>query len=295
MERGGEISMFDYHIHPNYSIDAEGEIDEFCKVAVDIGLKEIAFTTHLDTDRIADDCYVNVKGERVDIASSFWLEEYESEVRDAGDRYSDMGLRVLLGVEVDCFPGVEDALPERFFSTDFDIIIGSVHLIDHIAISASGRAEEVLSKYSLEELGEKYFTVMLDSIDLGLYDVLAHIDLYRRFGESFYGEAIHDLWKTYISELGHKMKQKGVGFEVNTSSLRRGMTQPMPEERIVHALREEGIETVTVGSDAHIPNDVGKGIEEALQIVRRAGFDGPSTFRNRQPSIRNLSKLEKES
>ena len=122
----------------------------------------------------------------MDIASSVWLEEYESEIRDAGERFVDSDLRVLLGVEVDCFPGVVEALPERFFSTDFDLILGSVHLIDHIAISASDRAEEVLRKYSLDELGEKYFSIMLDSIELDIFDILAHIDLYRRFGESFY-------------------------------------------------------------------------------------------------------------
>jgi histidinol-phosphatase (PHP family) len=282
------MSMFDYHIHPNYSIDAEGEIEEFCHAAVQVGLKEIAFTTHLDSDRIADDCYVNVRGKRVDISSSFWLEEYESEIRDVGDRYVDSGLKVLLGVEVDCFPGVVNALPERFFSTDFDLVLGSVHLIDHIAISAGGRAEEVLRKYTLEELADKYFTVMIDSIDLKLFDVLAHMDLYRRFGESFYSDAIHDIWKSYIKELADKMKRRGVGFEINTSSLRRGMKQPMPEERIVYALREEGIEIVTVGSDAHTPSDVGKGIEKALQIVRQAGFEGPSTFRKRKPTIRHL-------
>ncbi|MFW9812231.1 MAG: histidinol-phosphatase HisJ family protein [Candidatus Thorarchaeota archaeon] len=286
--------MFDYHIHPNYSIDAEGEIDEFCRAAVEVGLKEIAFTTHLDTDRIADDCYVNVKGKRVDISASVWLEEYESEIRDASDRFVDSGLAVLLGVEVDCFPGVEEALPERFFSTDFDLILGSVHLIDHIAISAGGRAEDVLRKYNMEELGEKYFTLMLDSIDLDLYDVLAHIDLYRRYGESFFGEAIHDLWKTYIHELSNKMKSKNVGFEINTSSLRRGMNQPMPDERIVHALRKEGVEIVTVGSDAHTPSEVGKGIEEALQIARRAGFEGPSTFRKREPAIWKLTNRGKQ-
>lgn len=281
--------MFDYHIHPNYSIDAEGEIEEFCRAALDVGLKEIAFTTHLDTDRIADDCYVNVKGKRVDISSSVWFEDYESTIRNAGDNFKESGLKVLLGVEVDCFPGVETSLPERFFSTDFDFILGSVHLIDHIAISAGDRAEEALRKYSLDDLGEKYFSIMMDSIDLEIFDVLSHIDLYRRFGESFYGNPINDLWKSHISDLATKMKRKGIGFEINTSSLRRGMNQPMPEERIVHALWKEGIETVTVGSDAHTPSDVGKGIEEAIEIVRRAGFEGPSTFRKRKPSIWNPS------
>ena len=283
--------MFDYHIHPNYSIDAEGEVDEFCKAALDIGLKEIAFTTHLDTDRVAEDCYVNVKGENVDIASSVWFEDYESTIRVAGDRYQEEGLRVLLGVEVDCFPGVQGALPERFFSTDFDFIIGSVHLIDHIAISAYGRADEAFRKYSMDELGVRYFSLLLDSIDLEIFDVLAHIDLYRRYGEGFYGEAIHNLWKPHLGELSRKMLAKRVGFEVNTSSLRRGMQQPMPEDRIIRALREEGINTVTVGSDAHTPSDVGKDIKVALDMIREAGFDGPSIYRKRKSTIVPWSSL----
>ncbi|MFW9808969.1 MAG: histidinol-phosphatase [Candidatus Thorarchaeota archaeon] len=286
--------MFDYHIHPNYSIDAEGEIDEFCRSAIEVGLKEIAFTTHFDTDRVADDCYVNVKGKRVDIASSVWFEEYESEIRNAGEKFSDSGLEVLLGVEIDCFPGVESNLPEKFYSTDFDLVLGSVHLIDHIAISSGGRAEEAMRKYSLEEIGEKYFTVMLDSIDLGIFDVLAHIDLYRRFGEAYYGKAINNLWKPYLEELADKMNRKGVGFEINTSSLRRGMTQPMPNEQIVKALKREGVETVTIGSDAHAPSEVGQGIERALKIVKDAGFKGPSTYRKRVPSIWSLSNLQKQ-
>ena len=286
--------MFDYHIHPNYSIDATGEVEEFCRAALRVGLKEIAFTTHLDSDRAGEDYYVIVEGEQVDVSSSFWFEDYESTIRAAGDRYEEQGVRVLLGVEVDCFPGVQGALPERFFSTDFDFVIGSVHLIDHIAISANGRAEEAFRKYSLDELGEKYYSILLDSIDLEIFDVLAHIDLYRRYGEVFYGESIHDLWKPHVVELSRKMKSKSVGFEVNTSSLRRGMQQPMPEERIIHALKHEGIDIVTVGSDAHTPIDVGKGIKAALEIIREAGFEGISSYRRRNSSIVPWSSLSSE-
>lgn len=276
--------MFDYHIHPNYSIDAEGEVDEFCQAALDVGLKEIAFTTHLDTDRVAEDCYVNVRGKRVDISSSTWLEDYEATIRTAGDCYKEQGLQVLLGVEIDCFPGVQEELPERFYSTEFDLIIGSVHLIDHIAISANGKAEAAFRKYSVDELGEKYFSIVLDSIDLELFDILGHLDLYRRYGEVFYGDSIHELWKPYLKELTRKMLSKGIGFEVNTSSLRRGMHQPMPEEQIIRALREEGIDTVTVGSDAHTPLDVGKGIAIAFDMLKYVGFDGLTCYRRRRPT-----------
>ncbi|MHA3962084.1 MAG: histidinol-phosphatase HisJ family protein [Candidatus Thorarchaeota archaeon SMTZ1-45] len=286
--------MFDYHIHPNYSIDAEGEVDEFCQVALDIGLKEIAFTTHMDTDRVAEDCYVNVRGKRVDVGSSFWFEDYESTIRTAGDHYKDLGLQVILGVEVDCYPGVQDALPDKFYSTDFDLIIGSVHLIDHIAISANGRANEAFRKFSVEELGERYYTILIDSMDLEIFDILAHIDLYRRFGEIFYGNKIHEIWKPHLEGLSKKMLSKNVGFEVNTSPLRKGMQQPMPEERIIKALRRAGIDTVTVGSDAHFPADIGKGIKTALDMIKESGFEGLSVYRRRKATFVPWSDLTDE-
>jgi histidinol-phosphatase (PHP family) len=285
--------MFDYHIHPNYSIDAEGTVDEFCRAALKAGLREIAFTTHLDSDRVAEDCYVIVKGKRVDINSNVWFEDYESTIRTAGDHYRDDGLVVLLGVEVDCFPGVQHALPERFFSTDFDFIIGSVHLIDHIAISASGRADEVFGKYSVKELGERYYSILLDSIDLKIFDVIAHLDLYRRYGETFYGDVIHELWEPHLEELSRKMMSKNIGFEINTSSLRKGMQQSMPEDRIVRALKQQGVKIVTVGSDAHIPSDVGKGIKTALNVIRDSGFDGVSTYRKRKSNVVSWAEFEK--
>ncbi|MFX1482871.1 MAG: hypothetical protein ACFFCP_06740, partial [Promethearchaeota archaeon] len=116
----------------------------------------------------------------------------------------------------------------------------------------------------------------------------AHIDLYRRFGESFYGSAITELWRPFLEELVDKMTRFSIGFEINTSPLRRGMTDTMPDERFIQALKDEGIETVTIGSDAHIPSDVGGGIDEALRIISQIGLPGPSVFRKRKPSVHRL-------
>ncbi|MBN2228319.1 MAG: histidinol-phosphatase [Candidatus Thorarchaeota archaeon] len=264
--------MMDYHLHPNYSIDAEGSIESFCKMAIQGGLQEIAFTTHLDTDSSTDDCFVNVKGRRVSTRSNLWLEEYESEVRTADDTYKDQGLRVRLGVEVDYIPEMDGALPERFYATDFDLILGSTHLIDHIAISASDRAEHAFSRYTAPELGEKYYTLLLEAIETELFDILAHLDLYRRFGQIFYGEEIHEIWKPHLKTIVQAMKKHNVGFEINTSPLRRKQTQPMPEENIVRALKEFGITVVTIGSDAHSPADVGAGIHQASALLKRVGY-----------------------
>jgi len=274
--------MFDYHIHPNYSIDAEGSIEEFCEMALSKGLQEIAFTTHLDTDNAGDDCFVNVKGKRVSTRSSVWLEDYEASIRSADDEYREKGLRVRLGVEVDYIREIDGALPENFHSTDFDIILGSMHLIDHIAISATGRAEAAFKKYSMEELGNKYYTLLQEAVESDLFDIVAHIDLYRRFGLEFYGEGIREIWRPHITSFAEAMKRHNVGFEINTSPLRKGQQQPMPEAAIVEELRKQGVTTVTVGSDAHQPQDVGSDLDRAYELLRNVGFTGISQFEKRK-------------
>ena len=277
--------MFDYHIHPNYSIDAEGSIEEYCEEALRKGLKEVAFTTHLDTDSIADDCYVNVRGKQVSTRSSNWLEDYEASIKSADEKYQEQGLRVRLGVEVDYIPEIEGALPENFHSTDFDIILGSMHLIDHIAIS-DNRANQAFKKYTIEELGHRYYSQLQAAVESGLFDIVAHIDLYRRFGQAYYGEGIREIWKPHIGNLADAMKRNNVGFEINTSALRRGQSEPMPESAIARELRMQGISIITAGSDAHTPKDVGADIDRAYDLLQNAGFKNISQFEKR--TVTNL-------
>ena len=274
--------MQDYHLHPNYSIDAEGSVDEFCQAALSKDLTEICFTTHLDSDPEGDDMYVMVKGQRTHIHSSGWLENYSSTIRELDDEYKAHGLRVRLGIEVDCYPGVLENLPEDFHRTDFDIVLGSVHLIDHKPISVKEQAEEIFRKYGIEEVVRKYFTSMIEILDSGIIDILAHLDLYRRFGEVLYGQEIHNLWRPHFDELTSKMKGNSVGFEINTSSWRKGLTEPMPTKEIILAFAEQGIERVIVGSDAHRPSDVGAGIKKAIDLLRECGYTDPVIYERRQ-------------
>ena len=274
-------SMFDYHIHPNYSIDAEGSIEEYCEAALKKGLKEIAFTTHLDTDSKTEDCFVNVRGKRMETRSSVWLEDYEASIRSADDEYRNKGLRVRFGVELDYIHDMEGRLPEKFYSTDFDIILGSMHLIDHIPISAPGTADTAFKKYSLVELGEKYYSLLQEAVESDLFDIVAHVDLYRRFGQKFYGEGIREIWKSHLSDLADAMKRHNVGFEINTSPVRRARNEPMPEVAIVKELFKQNVMLVTVGSDAHTPSNVGADIDVAYQMLLDVGYSNIALFEKR--------------
>ncbi|MFW9800590.1 MAG: histidinol-phosphatase HisJ family protein [Candidatus Thorarchaeota archaeon] len=275
--------MIDYHLHPSYSYDAIGSVSDFCVNAVEKGLQEICFTTHLDADPERDDCFVMLGGKKVSIYSSGWLDDYESTIRVAADTFNEENLNVRLGIEVDLYPGVSENLPESFHRTDFDLVVGSVHLIDHKAISLEEEALEIFRRYSIEELGTYYYGLIMDSLEIGIIDVIGHMDIYRRYGEAYYGEEIHELWKPHICELTNKMKTKGVGFEVNTSAWRKGLAEPMPSESLTEALLGRGIKTVTVGSDAHHPSEVGYGVSRAQEMLEDCGAVTVSIFEHRRP------------
>lgn len=275
--------MYDFHIHPDFSIDAEGSIDEYCRAALDKGLQEICFTTHLDSDPEREDCVVRVEGKIVSVFDDSWLIAYENAIREANEQYSKQGLEVRLGVEVDFFEGVEEKLPGKFFDTEFDMIIGSVHLIDHKAITIKEEAEQIYSKYGLKGFVERYFELLLQCVESDMFDIIGHMDIYRRYGMFSYGETMRNRWNAHIDEIIGAMNKYQVGFEINTSWLRRGHSEPMPEESLIKKLIESGIKTVTIGSDAHNPDQVGSYFAEALKILQKNGIDSPCTFRKGKP------------
>lgn len=281
--------MIDYHIHPEYSIDAKGSVHDYCNEALERGIGELCFTTHLDLDPRRDDCYVRVTEKTVRSNSSVWFEDYESTIRRAADEFIEKNLVVRMGVEVDLYPGVVEDLPEAFHSTDFDLIIGSIHLLDHLAISVKEESQRFFTKHSLEDLAERYYGLLLEMLDTGFFNILGHLDIYRRYGEEYYGAKIHRIWEPHIKDLVKKMKHHDVGFEINTSSWRQGLSEPMPETLLIDQLVKRGIENVTVGSDSHNPTTLGAGIQRAYEILHKVGLQEITTYLHKKPTRKRMA------
>ena len=49
--------------------------------------------------------------------------------------------------------------------------------------------------------------------------------------------------------------------------------------------RELGGELVTLGSDAHCTQDLGKGIEEGMEMLQEAGFRYVALYEQRKPIL----------
>ncbi|MGE4272750.1 MAG: hypothetical protein AB7E31_07775 [Desulfitobacterium sp.] len=59
----------------------------------------------------------------------------------------------------------------------------------------------------------------------------------------------------------------------------------MPDFDIIRLYKQLGGEIITVGSDAHWAEDVGKGIQDGLEMIKNAGFNYVTVYSNRQPRM----------
>ena len=140
-----QLHKADWHVHPDYSLDASGTVNQYCQKALELDLKEICFTTHYDSDpfRKDEDPYIKIEGEIVPLSEEN-VKRYIADVRRASEEFNLRGLSVKVGLEVDYAPHIEEQLRFDLASLDLDYILGAVHCLDHIAISASNEAERYL-------------------------------------------------------------------------------------------------------------------------------------------------------
>lgn len=276
--------MQDYHIHPNYSIDAEAfTMEEYCKRGIELGLKEICFTPHYEFDPVREhiDWFARLHGKVVHIKDR-WLDEYFSEGRQLQERYSKEGIQVKLGLEIGYDVGLEAAIAKVVDSYPFDLVLGSVHCIDHVAISSVKESNVYLPGTNMEDIVSKYCHTLAQGVESGLFDIVAHMDLYRRHGAQYFGEQVYSAYRGYVEPILESMAKKGIGLEINTSSLKQGQVEFYPSKEIIKLAWEKGIRIFTTGSDAHRLRELGQGIAQAFDILKNIEC-APTSFSQRRP------------
>lgn len=260
----------DYHVHPDYSLDASGTVDQYCQKALELGLKEICFTTHYDTDpaRKDEDPFMRIDGKIVP-ASEENLKKYIENVRRANRIYTPQGLSVKAGLEVDYAPHIETDLRKNLSAFDLDYILGAVHCLDHIAISASKEAESYFRTKSLNELCREYYRVLGKAVESDLFDAIAHLDIYRKYGLAFYGEEILTAHRGLVEPVLQLMVENDVGMEINTALLRKGHKEFSPSVEILNFALKTNVKITAFGSDAHKAEHLGKDIKEAYLLLEK--------------------------
>ena len=263
-----------YHLHNRYSSDGRGSTEEVCERAYDLGFEEICFTNHAESLADEGDGWVL---DLVEARQRF--EQLQHELERLQPEYPDM--RILLGAEFEYREEWVETLDALLDSVDFDMIVGSVHVVDGQPISGGSSVNKYFSDKDVTEAYGRYFEVLAEMIAWGGFDVVGHFDLVKRFGVKHYGPCDMTQFEDQIVDLLEETVEKGLGIEVNTSGVVQAPAEPYPGPDILRLAADARVATVTVGSDSHVPTSLEQGIDVGMDLLRQAGFNEITLFSHR--------------
>ena len=270
---GASALRVNYHLHNQYSSDGRGSTEEVCQAALELGFEEICFTNHaelLSDDR--SDWVLDL------VESRERYEQLQHEIERLQPDYPE--LRILLGAEFEYRPEWVDTLDALIDSVDFDLIIGSVHVVDGHQVS-SGSAASYFKDRDVSETYGHYFETLAEMVEWGGFDVVGHFDLVKRFGTKYYGPYDVKAFEAQINSVLDAMVQKGLGMEVNTSGVVQAPAEPYPGLPILQLAKDAHVATVTIGTDSHVPTSFEQGWEVGQLLLHRAGFRELTLFSHR--------------
>jgi len=107
------------------------------------------------------------------------------------------------------------------------------------------------------------------AVESGLFDAIAHLDIYRKYGLAFYGEEILTAHRGLVEPVLELMVENDVGMEINTGLRRKGHDQFSPSLEILSLALKMNVKITAYGSDAHKVAHLGKNIKEAYLLVEK--------------------------
>jgi histidinol-phosphatase (PHP family) len=272
--------LADYHLHLERGPYTREWLERFLVAGQARGVAEFGVTEHGHRFR-----------EGLAVLDNPWVRSHDlldlAEYTGFIGRMADEGLPVRLGLELDFLPGRAAASRELVARAPFDFVIGSVHWLDGWGFDFVGH-EECLAEWRRRDTREvyaRYFALLAQAAESRLFDVLGHADLVKIMG--FHPE---EPWHELADEAVAAIAAAGVAVEVNTAGLRKPVGEMYPGAWLLRRLREGGV-PVTIGSDAHLPEDCGRDFDRAVALLRSCGYEEYSVFRERRRESRSLPPL----
>ena len=257
---------FDYHMHTTLS-DGQNTHEEMVLSAIEKGFDEIGFSDHFC---IKQPCKWAVGADGI-----FRLEEKIVEMKE---KYGHK-INILFGIEVDYFKDQEKEIREALQKFNFDYVIGSIHFLDDWNYDTDkSRYEE----FSNDFLYEWYFRELQKAAKSGLFDIMGHPDLIKKFRI-----CPETPKKQLFEETASVFANSGVAFEMNTSGKDRPCGEFFPGAELLKAFCKAGV-PVTFGSDSHLKEQIGRHFEEAKTILNEIGYFNIIRFRNREKVIAKI-------
>jgi histidinol-phosphatase (PHP family) len=266
--------IVDYHMHLRRPETAREEVDHsaeaierYLETAAARGVDEIGFTEHVYYFRQTYDVWtLQYQFERC----VYDLDEYCGVILEA----KRQGLPVKLGLEVDYVGGRQERLTEAIAGYPWDFLLGSVHWIDGVAVDME---PGLWALHPVEEVWRSYVAAVSEIAASGSVDVLAHLDLAKIFRRLPAPEVLAELYL----QLADATADAGLAVEISTNGLYKPVSELYPDPVLLRACVARGV-PITTASDAHVPANVGRDFDRALELARAAGCETVSVFEGRE-------------
>ena len=269
--------LADYHLHSSYSGDSEASMEAMIQKAISMGLKYICFTEHMDLDfPPEDDTPVDKFETNVDAYLYDLLRIRNKYVND---------ITVGFGLELGLQPHLVRRNVKVAKEHDFDFIIGSAHICNgrdpYYPSFFEGRPEE--------EAIREYFECIYENLRAySNFDVFGHMDYIVRYAPSRDKDYCYEKYADILDKILERLISREKGLEINTGAVAYNLREMNPCNAILRRYHEMGGELITVGSDAHTVEDMGRGFDIAEQILKDCGFKYYTVYDGRIPIMQKL-------
>jgi histidinol-phosphatase (PHP family) len=243
-----------------------GWIGRYVERAKARAIHEIAITEHVHRFAAARDWHPH----------AWWRGEATEDLAVHCEALGDAkaaGLPVLIGIEMDWLPERREDIAALLAAHPFDIVLGSVHWLDGLAIDNPD--DPATEHITAEAVWDRYLEELVAAARSGLYDVLAHPDLPKVFGHR-----LPPSMTGRVEEVVGAIAETHVAIECSSAGLRKPVQELYPDPDWLARFHAAGVRA-TLASDAHAPEDVGRDYPTAVAALRLAGYRTITRFNGR--------------
>ena len=273
--------LTDYHVHLRTdALDASAaehfspaNVERYREVASERGIVELGVSEHVYRFRQALEVWQH----------PFWV-QYAKDDLDSYCAFVREETDLRLGIEADFVPGGEDRMANLLEARDFDYVIGSVHFLREGAVDMEDYSVWQRGR-SPEEVWRRYFQTIGETARSGLFDVVAHPDLVKYWGDGA-RRPEGDLRRYYQLAIDG-IAESGIAVELSTAGLRKPAGELYPARAFLQMAVEAGA-PVALSSDAHRPDDVGADYDRALAVLEELGVRELCVFDRRACRLQQI-------
>ncbi|MFW6344040.1 MAG: histidinol-phosphatase HisJ [Sediminispirochaetaceae bacterium] len=265
-----------YHTHSSFC-DGKGQLEDYVKYALSRGFHALGFSGHAPLP-FPNDWTMNEEN----------LSTYIREVLALKERYRD-SLEICLGLETDYLDKKHNPAHPKYKALGLDYQIGSVHHLyspertEFLQVDYTKEELELLLKDTFDKdikaLVSTYYRMVREMVQTGGFEILGHLDLVKKQNRgNVYFDETEKWYKREIEKTLETVAETDVILEINTGAMARGYTaEPYPSPWIIDRAAELKI-PVTINSDAHRPEWLDYGFEEAENLARAAGYSSKIVY-----------------